>query len=344
MTFGLTLGKFAPLHRGHQRLIEVALAEVDRLAIMVYDSPETTSIPLPVRSAWLRRLYPQAEVIDAWDGPTKVGSTPEIEQLHERYILSMLRDRKITHFYSSEFYGTHVSRCLGAMDRRVDPDRLEIPISATEIRADPYQNRQYLAPIVYRDLITRVVFLGAPSTGKSTIARHAALAFETAYVPEYGREYWEKHRVNRRLSPGQLVEIAEGHRDRVDDELLNANKFLFVDTDSTTTYMFSLYYHGHADARLTELAEESRSQHDLFFLCDDDFPYDDTWDRSGPAQRGMFQKQIRADLIRRRIPFLTLRGSVDERMSLISSVLRRFDRYESVANHLLRRPGTAGLT
>ena len=34
---GLTLGKFAPLHRGHQSLIEKALAETDRLIVMIYD-------------------------------------------------------------------------------------------------------------------------------------------------------------------------------------------------------------------------------------------------------------------------------------------------------------------
>jgi hypothetical protein len=56
--------------------------------------------------------------------------------------------------------------------------------------------------------------VGAPSTGKSTLAQQAAGAFMTEWVPEYGREYWEKHQVDRRLSAAQLVEIAEGHRDR----------------------------------------------------------------------------------------------------------------------------------
>ncbi len=41
-TRGLTLGKFAPLHCGHQLLIDTALAEVDELVITIYDCPETT--------------------------------------------------------------------------------------------------------------------------------------------------------------------------------------------------------------------------------------------------------------------------------------------------------------
>ena len=45
MKIGLTLGKFAPLHKGHQYLIETALQEMDKLIVIVYDAPEVTSIP-----------------------------------------------------------------------------------------------------------------------------------------------------------------------------------------------------------------------------------------------------------------------------------------------------------
>jgi cytidyltransferase-like protein len=96
----LTLGKYAPLHRGHQLVIETALAEMDEVAVIVYDSPETTDIPLRVRSDWIRRLYPEIEVIEAWDGPTQVGYTYELMHTHEDYILSRLDVGKVTHFYS----------------------------------------------------------------------------------------------------------------------------------------------------------------------------------------------------------------------------------------------------
>ena len=31
-------------------------------------------------------------------------------------------------------------------------------------------------------------------------------------MPEYGREYWEAHQSQRRLTLAQLVEVAQGHR------------------------------------------------------------------------------------------------------------------------------------
>ena len=35
---GFTIGKFAPLHKGHQYLIETALKEMDKMIVVVYDT------------------------------------------------------------------------------------------------------------------------------------------------------------------------------------------------------------------------------------------------------------------------------------------------------------------
>ncbi|MEM7345483.1 MAG: adenylyltransferase/cytidyltransferase family protein [Chloroflexota bacterium] len=153
MRRGLTLGKYAPLHRGHQLVIETALAEMDEVVVIIYNSPDVTPIPLTVRSQWIRTIYPTVQVVEAWDGPTDVGDTPEIKQAHEDYILNVLKIRDITHFYSSEFYGEHMSVALGAINRLVDIDRQAVPISGTIIRNDPSGHRPYLDERVYWDLI-----------------------------------------------------------------------------------------------------------------------------------------------------------------------------------------------
>lgn len=335
MTTGLVLGKFAPLHKGHQRLIELALAENDHVIVMIYDAPEFTTIPLTRRAGWIERLYPGIQLINAWDGPMEVGDTPEIKAVHEKYLLKMLASQKITRFYSSEFYGEHVSKALGAVDRRVDPQRLAIPVSATQIRNDPFSNRHFLDPMVYWDLIAKVVFLGAPSTGKTTLAKELASIHQTIWMPEYGREYWDAHQRDRRLSLEQLVEIAQGHRQREEKMIVDAKGIFFVDTDATTTYHFSHYYHGTAHPKLVEMANDTIYRYDLFFLCGDDIPYDNTWDRSGEANRNVMQQQISADLLARKIPFISLNGPLQERIRKVNSVLNHFDMHQSLADQLL---------
>jgi HTH-type transcriptional regulator, transcriptional repressor of NAD biosynthesis genes len=335
-TRGLTLGKFAPLHKGHQLVIETALRETDEVLAIIYDCPETTGVPLPVRANWLRTLYPSIQVVEAWEGPLEVGDSDEIRKTHEDYILNRLKIRDVTHFYSSEFYGDHMSRALGAINRVVDSKRSVVPVSATEIRKDPFAFRSFLHPLVYGDLITRVVFLGAPSTGKTTIAELLAKEYETVWMPEYGREYWLRNQVGRRLSLEQLEEIAEGHLARENELLQSANRYLFCDTNALTTLIFAVYYHGSATSRLEELAEQAVARYDVVFLCDSDIRYDDTWDRSGALNRDTFQKQIVADLIVRKIPYITLRGTVEQRLRFVKEVLNKYRKYSSIPDRLLR--------
>lgn len=336
---GLTLGKFAPLHKGHQLVLETALAEMDEVSVIIYDAPEVTPIPLNVRSNWIKHLYPQIKVIEAWGGPTGIGDTADIKNQHEKYVIENLKVSGITHFYSSEFYGEHMSIALGAVNRLVNPLRDIIPISGSKIRGNPFTYREYVSSTVYKDLITNVVFLGAPSTGKTTLAGKLADEYQTVWMPEYGREYWEKNQVNRKLSPDQLVEIAEEHLQRENKLIDQANQYLFTDTNATTTFMFSHYYHQSASERLTELANLAQSRYDLVFLCDADIPYDDTWDRSGDVNRKTFQKQIIGNLLSRKIPFIPLTGSLDTRIAKVKNFLNKFHKYMSISEMLSEQGG-----
>lgn len=56
--------------------------------------------------------------------------------------------------------------------------------------------------------------------------------------------------MERRLTPQQLVEIAEGHLEREDRLAEQAQDVLFVDTNALTTCLFARYYHGEADPHL----------------------------------------------------------------------------------------------
>ena len=318
---GFTLGKYAPLHAGHQLVIDTALAEMDEVIVMIYDAPETTSIPLPIRTQWIRDLYPTVEIVAAWDGPTETGYTPEIIAMHDAYILQKVGSRGITHFYSSERYGEHVSAALGAVNRQVDPPRTIKPISATMIRDDAWSQRHLIAPRVYADLITRVVLLGAPSTGKSTLTAALAQHFNTVWMPEYGREYWDKHQQHRQLSHRQLLEIAKGHIVREDALWAQANRYCFVDTSALTTAMFSQYYHGAVSPKLATLAANCVGRYDVTLVCGDDIPYDDTWDRSGEVARTIFQKQIIADLTMRHVPYHLINGDIPTRIAQVAQIL-----------------------
>lgn len=116
----------------------------------------------------------------------------------------------------------------------------------------------------------------------STITAECARAFSSStFMPEYGREYWETHAIDRRLTPEQLVEIALGHAEREEAAARACDGPLFIDTNAVTTAMFALDYHGAIHPQLARLADAASSRYDVVFLCCDDIPYEDTADRSG---------------------------------------------------------------
>lgn len=321
---GLYLGKFAPLHIGHEQIIKKALSECDRLVIMIYDAPELTSIPLSVRAEWFNDLCSgmftkYIHVIKCFDGPKEDGYTPEIVKAHNDYILKKLNGNKIHKFYSAEEYGKHVSEALGAEDCRCEKT---IDICATKIRSDYYKYRRFMSPRVYKDHIKKVVFLGGPSTGKSTICERMAKEYNTEFMPEYGREYWAEHQVDRKLTPEQLHEIAVGHWKREEEKVLESNRYLFIDTNAITTMLFHRYYYGFDTcAELNTYADECRDRYDIVFLCADDFPMDKTEDRSGDAQRELLQAWTRDELLTRKIRCYYLTGSIEDRVRSVKCVL-----------------------
>ncbi len=330
MKTGLTLGKYAPFHKGHQFVIETAIAEMDHVIVIIYDSPEVTTVPLTVRASWIRKLYPQVNVIEAWDGPAVSGNSPDIHRMHEDYLTGNLGINNIDAFYTSEFYGHHMSKALGAENRVVDRERMIFNISATKIRQNPYLCREYIDPIVYVDLVTNIVFMGAPCTGKTTIAKHLAGLFGTEWMHEHGRDFWTKNHSERRLTAEQLVTIAKEHLVIEDRKLSNSNSYLFTDTNAVTTLIFSRHYHNRVLPELAELATSAEKRYDLIFLCGTDIPYDDSWDRSGAMNRKVFQKMIIADLQQRKLPYCLLEGELTQRVEQVIKILNQYHKYQNV--------------
>ena len=66
------------------------------------------------------------------------------------YLKKVFKDIPVTHFYSSEEYGKYVSRDLEVIDRRIEKS---IPISATKIRKNIEENKEYLEEKIYNKII-----------------------------------------------------------------------------------------------------------------------------------------------------------------------------------------------
>jgi NadR type nicotinamide-nucleotide adenylyltransferase len=166
-------------------------------------------------------------------------------------------------------------------------------------------------------VIKKIVFLGGPSTGKTTLCEALANQLNSLTVPEYGRDYWLQHQVDRRLSPEQLLHVAQTQNLWEDQSASRANKFLFCDTSAFTTWHFAMHYHQTALPELERLASQCWQRYDLVVLCDDDIPYDDTWERSGDANRQAFQAFNHQYLKEHGIKYILASGDIKQRKQTV---------------------------
>ena len=179
MRRGLVFGKFMPLHRGHQLLIDRALAQTDDVTIVVYDSePPGAYPPMPLekRLGWLERLYPQAEAIVPVADPLRDEPDADDPRHAALYAETVRFLGRFDMVFTSEPSYERFARELGARHVVVDAARELVPISGTRIRENVFEHRGWLDPDVYASLIRKVVLVGTESSGQDDARPRAGRA------------------------------------------------------------------------------------------------------------------------------------------------------------------------
>ena len=149
---GFTIGKFAPFHKGHELLIQTALKEMDEVYVVVYDT-DLINVNIETRANWIKKVFPRVKIIYAFDSPKQYGLDEESVNIQMKYLSNLVKDKNVTHFYSSELYGEKVADYLNIKNRIVNIDRDIIPIHASQIRSDLKNNSKYIEGFIYKDLL-----------------------------------------------------------------------------------------------------------------------------------------------------------------------------------------------
>lgn len=308
---GVIAGKFYPPHHGHQFLINTALAQCDELYVLACFNPSQT-IPIARRVEWLREMCPAARVLSVLDVPADEDSPGWAA--YTKQILGFAPEV----VFSSEAYGDAYARCLGATHVNVDPDRCQVPCSATMIRNDPLTHLAFLAPCVRAWFVRRVCLVGAESTGKTTLAAALAACYQTVWMPEYGREYCDVKLANGTLEHWDSAEfehIAREHARREDLLAREANRVLIVDTDAFATAIWHRRYMRNVRCLAVErLAAQRQALYTLYLLCDTDIPWVQDGTRDGEHVRQAMQDTFIAELNATGRPWLQLTGAHDKRL------------------------------
>lgn len=323
---GLVVGKFSPLHAGHRYLIETAKASCERLIVVSYSRPEYAGCTADLRRFWIQEEVPSGQclTINAVEAIELGLEMPDNDasDRDQRQFCADLIDRCIGSVvdavFSSEDYGRGFADFLSAhwgytvRSVLVDRNRVNHPISGTILRNQPDEG--WVSDLVFKSqTCKRIAFIGAESTGKTTLGQWIAQQRGCPWVAEFGRQYW--HERGGQLSSSDLLTIARRQVQLEDQTVRNAVKSgqtsIICDTTPLTTLIYhKLMFEEPPPAELMALAE--RPYHELWF-CSADFPMVQDGTRRSESFRQQQQRLYLSELNHRGIPHNTLSGPIELR-------------------------------
>ncbi len=333
---GLVVGKFSPLHRGHEYLLNTALEQCERVFCLSYASPELPGCPAATRRVWLEELFPAVTrlVVDEAELARLTERHPELpplphddaSELSHRVFCAELCLRvfgvAVDAVFTSELYGDGFAAELTTQFRAaghasahvahvlVDLKRETIPISASAIRANRELALDFLSPAVRGSFVPRVCLLGGESSGKTTLTRALAENLETSHCEEYGRELWLER--GGELRYDDFLLIARTQVELEERAARIARNIVVCDTSPLTTLFYCLDQFGRAEAQLHALAERT---YDFILLCAPDLPFIQDGTRRDPAFRERQHEFYLAELTRRKARFLLVEGALEARLA-----------------------------
>jgi len=326
-TVGMYGGKFYPIHMGHVFAMTMASTVVDELHVIVsYDENYEKNVLskdsfLPhvdhkQRVRWWTEItkdMPHVHVHAVYEENTgKIESWKQGAEGIKKAV-----GEPITHVFSSEHAYTEFFNVLypDAEHVVIDANRRKYPVSATKLRTEGvYKNWDLLPEVVRRHYVKKVVVVGTESCGKSTLVKNLATLYNTNYVAEYGRTFYEELGGCEDITMKEDYQhIAYKHKVDEYNALKGANKVLFIDTEAIVTQYYLKAYLNERDALLTRIANEQ--DYDLWIFLEPDVKWVDDGTRTFGEQsvREQNNDDLKYMLKYLGVNYITISGNYVER-------------------------------
>ena len=246
---GVIIGRFMPLHAGHEYLIRFARAYCTEVTVFVC-TLASEPIPGDLRFAWMSRLFPDVNLVHVTEEiPQASRSQAGASRIWADAMRSRI-DHDPRYVFASEEYGTDLAHALGAEFVPVDPQRSVFPVSAGMIREDPFAHWRYIPPPVRPYFAKKVVVHDASGALVPELARRWHTVHATDYAA-YARSLELHHSHPRRAD-----ELARAQAASEAALLESANRVLFAPTDAAHILVSAGASEAETDRALDRLAAD----------------------------------------------------------------------------------------
>lgn len=268
---GLVIGKFMPPHKGHEYLFRFAQQYCEELTVVV-DCLKAQTIEPNLRKQWIEELVTGIKVIALQNYMPQDPS--EVENFWEIWRSELYKAAgKPDVLIAAMDYGWQLAKVLDCDFVPLDIARQSVPISATEIRNNPFKHWDFIVESARGYFLKKICLIGPESTGKSTIAGNLAKNFNTVYIPEYAKAIIDAQNGQFFEKNVQQVAYAQIRTEKALERM--TNKIMFCDSDILTTMFWSKELFGSIPVELEEIAQ---TQHydQTFLMYPDTVWFNDT--------------------------------------------------------------------
>jgi HTH-type transcriptional repressor of NAD biosynthesis genes len=172
-----------------------------------------------------------------------------------------------------------------------------------------------------------VLIVGGESTGKSTLCQNLALAYNTNWVAEVGRDTCDYAGGEDLMIADDLYENLLRQKVNVMDAVKHSNRLCFVDTDALTTLFYAKFLLGEGEEyeHFEALAREINHLNDwnlvLFLEPTVEFVQDGTRNEKIAADREKYSREIKCLLDIHCVPYECIGGDYLERFTKAKEII-----------------------